>query len=138
MEEGTPTLYFLFVYVSGVGSSEFGEWNRVFRSGLLDRTIVALGEPCRKIKNDGTEREWMHSRGGKNERTYLVRYMIISNGSSMGLALSTLAGSFPNPSFKSSSTYLSMHTTKGGGGGVVGEKERRKRDDSSFFRMLLR
>ena len=53
----------------------------------------------------------------------------------MGLALSTLAGSFPNPSFKSSSTYLSTHTTLGGGD--VGEKERR-RDDTFVFRILLR
>ena len=48
-----------------------------------------------------------------------------SNGSSMGLALSTLAGSFPNPSFKSSSTYLSTHTTLGGGCRRKRKEERR-------------
>ena len=37
---------------------------------------------------------------------HLVMYMMISSGSSIGLALNTFAGSFPNPFFKSSSTYL--------------------------------
>ena len=32
--------------------------------------------------------------------------MMISSGSSIGLALNTLAGSFPKPFFRSSSTYL--------------------------------
>ena len=53
-----------------------------------------------------------------------------SNGSSMGLALSTLAGSFPNPSFKSSSTYLSTHTTLGGG---VSAKKKGGETTRSFF-----